>query len=510
MTHKIDFSVASSEAIEDALSERIEALRLQQNITQSHLAREAGVSRSTITRLAQQGKGISLDSFIRILQALQLQHNLESLLPNELWGRRIAAVTWEADREIGVFQYTPEFSASGIQVSPLHMPLRNAPYEFQGLSTETFKGLPGMCADSLPDKFGNALIDVWLASQNRSAESFNPVERLCYTGTRGIGALEYKPVIKHSPTHSRKLDVDRLVNLANRVLRDRENLSGQLTGEDDKHDIENILRVGTSAGGARAKAILTWNEQTGEFRSGQVESGKGYTHWLMKFDGVDENKDKELADPKGFGRIEYAYYLMAKHAGIIMMPCRLHEEGGRAHFMTKRFDRSDDGSKWHYQSLCALQHFDFNIAGAYSYEQAIQTLKTLALPAEDIEQQVRRALFNIIARNQDDHVKNIGFIMDKEGEWRLSPAFDVVYSYNPSGAWTSQHQMSLSGKRDGFDMSDLLVFAEFAGLKTAKAKTMINDILAAVKSWMDFAEQAKVHDEHASQIKRTLRVNDFG
>ncbi len=427
----------------------------------------------------------------------------------EMWGRRIGAVTWDADRDIGVFQYTPEFCASGIEVSPLHMPLRKTPYEFQGLSTDTFKGLPGMFVDSLPDKFGNALIDVWLASQNRSAESFNPVERLCYTGTRGIGALEYKPALQGTTTQSRKLKVDQLVSLANRVLRERENLTGRLTGEDDKHDIEDILRVGTSAGGARAKAILTWNEQTGEFRSGQVEAGKGYTHWLIKFDGIHNNKDKELADPQGFGRIEYAYHLMARKSGIIMMPCRLHEEGKRAHFMTKRFERSDNGKKLHYQSLCALQHFDFNIAGAYSYEQAIQTLKHLGLPAKDIEQQVRRALFNIIARNQGDHVKNIGFVMDQEGEWRLSPAFDVVYSYNPSGAWTSQHQMSLGGKRDGFDLNDLLTFSEFAGIKTRKAKTIINEIIDAVKNWDSIAEQAKVTEAQAVQIKRALRVEDF-
>ncbi len=427
----------------------------------------------------------------------------------ELWGKRIGAVTWVADRGIGIFQFTPEFGASGIEVSPLQMPWRETPYEFPSLSRETFRGLPGMLADSLPDKFGNALINVWLANQGRPETSFNPVERLCYTGTRGMGALEYKPAITGSPTKARKVEVDRLVDLSNRILSDRENLAGHLTGKDDARDIEDILRVGTSAGGARAKAILAWNEETGEFKSGQIKTDKGYTHWLMKFDGVDENKDKELADPKGFGRIEYAYHLMAKKAGIIMMPCRLHEEGGRAHFMTKRFDRTDAGDKLYYQSLCALQHFDFNMAGAYSYEQALQTIKSLNLPAEDIDQQVRRTLFNIIARNQDDHVKNIGFVMDKEGEWRLSPAFDVAYSYNPQGSLTSQHQMSLGGKRDGFDLSDLVAFGEFAGLKERKMKTIIAEIIDVVKQWTKFAEQTGVHDEHVAQIQRTLRVTEF-
>lgn len=427
----------------------------------------------------------------------------------ELWGQRIGAVTWVAERGIGIFQYTPEFVASGIEVSPLQMPLRETPYDFAELSPETFKGLPGMLADSLPDKFGNALINVWLARQGRTGASFSPVERLCYTGTRGMGALEYKPAIKGSPTKARKVQVDRLVALSNRILNDREKLAGHLTGEDDTRDIEDILRVGTSAGGARAKAILSWNEQTGEFRSGQIEAGKGFTHWLIKFDGVDENKDKELADPKGFGRIEYAYHLMAQKAGITMMPCRLHEEGGRAHFMTKRFDRTDAGDKLHYQSLCALEHFDFNMAGAYSYEQALQTIKRLNLPADDMEQQVRRTLFNIIARNQDDHVKNIGFVMDKEGEWRLSPAFDVAYSYNPQGSWTSQHQMSLNSKRDGFDLSDLIVFGEVAGLKERRMKALISEILDVVEQWTAFSQETKIHDEHVAQIQLALRVDKF-
>ena len=428
----------------------------------------------------------------------------------ELWGRRIGAVTWVEARGLGVFQYTPEFANSGIEVSPLQMPGREAPYEFAGLNRDTFKGLPGLLSDSLPDRFGNALINVWLANQGRTEASFNPVERLCYTGTRGMGALEYKPAIIGAPTKARKVEVDRLVALSNRVLSDRENLAGHLTGDDDVRDIEDILRVGTSAGGARAKAILAWNEATGEFRSGQVEADKGFSYWLMKFDGIRENKDKELADPQGFGRIEYAYSLMARAAGITMMPCHLHEESGRAHFMTKRFDRTDAGEKLHYQSLGALQHFDFNLAGAYAYEQAIQTIQNLRLPARDVEQQVRRAVFNIIARNQDDHVKNIGFVMDKDGEWRLSPAFDVAYSYNPDGAWTAQHQMSLNGKRDGFELEDLIAFGARAGLKERKLKALVDDICDAVKAWKSFAEQANVFDEHIEQIDRTLRVNAFG
>ena len=427
----------------------------------------------------------------------------------ELWGRRIGAVTWVADREVGIFQYTPEFVGSGIEVSPLRMPLRETPYEFPGLSRETFKGLPGMLADSLPDKFGNALINAWLTSQGRSEASFNPVERLCYTGIRGMGALEYKPAISGPHTRTRRVEISRLVALANRVLRERANLTEDMSDADSTREIEDILRVGTSAGGARAKAIVAWNGKTGSFRSGQIKAGEGYTYWLLKFDGVDGNRDNELADPQGFGRIEYAYHLMAEKAGIIMMPCRLHEEGGRAHFMTKRFDRTDEGSRLHYQSLCALQHFDFNQAGAHAYEQALQTIMMLNLPADDVEQQVRRTLFNIMARNQDDHVKNIGFVMDRDGEWRLSPAFDVAYSFNPHGTWTSRHQMSLNNKRDGFDLDDLVAFGKFAGIKERRTRTIINEILDVVEHWNEFAERANVQDAHVAQVRRALRINEF-
>ncbi|MDH3628194.1 MAG: type II toxin-antitoxin system HipA family toxin [Acidobacteriota bacterium] len=424
----------------------------------------------------------------------------------DLWGRTIGAVSWFDDRQLAAFQYTEEFAGSGIQVAPLTMPLRTAPYEFPELPRKSFKGLPGMLADCLPDRFGNALIDVWLAQQNRDASTFNPVERLCYTGKRGMGALEFQPALKQSPTTARRIEVDSLVELSNRILNQRSRMEGRFDGEDDSRVIEDILRVGTSAGGARAKAILAWNEQTGEFRSGQVDAGKPFTYWLMKFDGIEGNKDKEIADPQGYGRIEYAYYLMAQDAGIIMMPCRLHEEGGRAHFMTRRYDRTDTGGKLHYQSLAALAHHDFESAGAHSYEQAILVIKRLGLSTGDREQQIRRAFFNIIARNQDDHVKNIGFLMDRKGLWRLSPAFDVVYSYNPQGNWTSQHQMSLNGKRDDFTRADLLAFAKMAGMKSARASRLIDEIRLAVRGWPKRAEDAGVDPDNAKRIASFHRL----
>lgn len=426
-----------------------------------------------------------------------------------LWGSDIGAVTWLSDRGLGVFQYTPEFAQSGIEVAPMMMPLSNTPYEFPALSRETFKGLPGMLADSLPDKFGNTLINAWLSAQSREPGSFTPVERLCYTGTRGMGALEFRPLINESPKTARKIEINALVSLANRVLDDRIALEGKLTGEDDAHAIEDILRVGTSAGGARAKAVLAWNPDTGEFGSGQALAAEGFSQWLMKFDGVRGNSDKELADPQGFGRIEYAYHLMARAAGIEMEDCHLHEEGGRAHFMTRRFDRTPRGGKLHMQSLGALMHYDFNIAGAYAYEQALQAIKRLGLPMHDVEQQVRRAFLNVLARNQDDHVKNIAFLMNRKGMWRLSPAFDVAYSYNPSGTWTSQHQMSLNGKRDRFDVEDLITFAGVGGVKKTKAKTILEEVSAAVADWRSHADKARMPEVDTARIERAHRQELF-
>lgn len=422
-----------------------------------------------------------------------------------LWGRDIGAVSWMADRNIGVFQYMPEFVRSGIQLSPLVMPLGPIPYQFPDLPYGAFRGLPGLLADSLPDRFGNAVIDAWLALQGRAPGSFNPVERLCYIGMRGMGALEFHPATFGAAGKSRRLEIDALTRLANDVLGARRELTGRLGGDDDHEPFEEILRVGTSAGGARAKAVLVWNEHTGEFRSGQLETDEGFSHWLLKLDGIANNRDRELADPQGYGLIEYGFHLLAIDAGIDMSECRVHRESGRSHFMTRRFDRSARGRKLHMQSLAALRHFDFNAAGAYSYEQAIETIRMLDLPMHDVEQQFRRAVFNILIRNQDDHVKNIAFLMNRQGEWRLSPAFDVSYAYNPGGNWTHQHQMSLNGKCDGFVLSDLLQFGAFCGFKPGKAGAIISELHEYVGNWMSYAEKAGVAESTAAAIDRTMR-----
>ena len=376
-----------------------------------------------------------------------------------------------AGRDYAAFQYDPAFARSGIELSPLTMPLSERVYEFPALPRGTFHGLPGLLADSLPDKFGNALIDAWLATQGRTPESFGAVERLCYTGTRGMGALEFAPGLGPRPRKATRIEIDALVQLASDVLTHRNELQANFSGPARQKALNDILRVGTSAGGARAKAVIAWNRETNEVRSGQIAAGDGFDYWLLKFDGVAGNKDKELEDPKGYGAIEYAYYLMARAAGISMSECRLLEENGRRHFMTRRFDRLSGGEKLHMQSLCALAHFDFNQAGAYAYEQAMLTIRQLSLPMAAVEEQFRRMVFNIVARNQDDHVKNIAFLMDKQGRWSLAPAFDMTYSYNPSGSWTAAHQMTLNGKRDGFTLEDFEACAKASLMKRGRAKT---------------------------------------
>lgn len=424
----------------------------------------------------------------------------------KLWGRTIGAVSLEEGGDVASFQFATEFTTSGIELSPLVMPLSEQVYTFPELPRMTFHGLPGLLADSLPDKFGNALIDAWLATQGRTPDSFGAVERLCYTGTRGMGALEFAPVLGPKPRKATKIEVDALVRLASEVLTHRSNLRGHFRGKGKEKALQEILRVGTSAGGARAKAVIAWNPDTNEVRSGQIAAGEGFEYWLLKFDGVAGNKDKEMEDPKGYGTIEYAYYLMAKAAGITMSECRLLEEGGRRHFMTRRFDRLAGGEKLHMQSLCALAHFDFNQAGAYSYEQALFTIRQLKLPMAAVEEQFRRMTFNIIARNQDDHVKNIAFLMDKQGHWSLAPAFDVTYSYNPSGSWTATHQMALNGKRDDFTPKDFEECAKTASMKRGRWKAILEEVRDAVKSWPRFAEEARLADGLRVRISKSHRL----
>ncbi len=425
----------------------------------------------------------------------------------QLWGRTIGAVSTEEGRDYAAFQFDPDFSRSEIQLSPFVMPLSDRVYTFPMLPRPAFYGLPGLLADSLPDKFGNALIDAWLATQGRTPESFDAVERLCYTGSRGMGALEYAPVIGPRPRTATKIQIDALVQLASDILTQRNQFTTQFSKSKREKALNDILRIGTSAGGARAKAVIAWNPHTDEIRSGQINAGDGFEYWLLKFDGVTGNRDKEAADPFGFGAIEYAYYLMAKAAGISISDCRLLEENGRRHFMTRRFDRLSGGEKLHMQSFGGLRHFDFNLPGAYSYEQALLTIRQFNLPMAVIEEQFRRMVFNIVARNQDDHVKNIAFLMDKQGQWSLSPAFDLTYSYNPDGSWTSMHQMTVNGKRDNFTLHDLEQCAQSASMKRGRARTILEEVQATVTNWPKFAAEANIPEVWMQKIQQTHRLS---
>ena len=399
-----------------------------------------------------------------------------------LWGATVGFVAWDQQKNYAAFEYDKTFLESGIQLAPMMMPLASEIYAFPTLNKATYKGLPGMLADSLPDKFGNDVINQWLAETGRTPESFNAVERLMYVGTRGMGALEFQPAINENTNDALSLNIEELVELSSTILTLKSAQQFELNTDNTASNVDGlskILAVGTSAGGARAKAIIAWNESTNQVRSGQIDAGDGYSYWLLKFDGVSNNKDKELADPKGYGRIEYAYHLMALDAGISMSQCRLMEEHGRAHFMTKRFDRTENGQKLHMQSLCALGHHDFNSPGATSYEQAFLMCNQLGLGMAAKEQLFLRMVFNVLAYNRDDHSKQISFLMDKSGQWQLSPAYDVTYSFNPNGEFTNSHQMVINRKRKAINDEDFLSVAKRQGLNASAAKRLINNVRAA-------------------------------
>ena len=421
-----------------------------------------------------------------------------------LWGRHIASLAADRHERI-TFRYVDEFVGSRIQVSPLLMPLGSQVFSgFERRNEETFKALPPLVIDSLPDRFGEALIRQWAARQGRR-DQLTPLERLCYIGSRGMGALEFTPATERPDVPDAALDVAQLVELASEALRAKEGLS---TGLDDREDFAQILSVGTSAGGARAKAVIAYNPETGDVRSGQAAAlPDGFEHWLLKFDGVAENRDRELADPLGFGRVEFAYAQMARAAGIEMSECRLLEEGPRAHFLTRRFDRVGANGKLHYASLCAIAGYDFNLPQGTSYEQALMTMRGLGLGFDEIVEQVRRCVFNIVARNQDDHTKNIGYLMDQQGRWRLSPAFDVTFSYNPTGAWTAQHQMTLAGQADGWERNEVVeALATSSGMSAREVSGVVDDVVAAVADWKRFAADAGVERDAASQRHEHFRL----
>ncbi len=419
-----------------------------------------------------------------------------------LWGTRIGVVVQESAYSIAKFNYDDTFRKSGIEVAPITMPLTQQVYSFPALNQETFKGLPGMMCDSLPDKFGTKLVERYLAEQGRDLRDFSAVERLCYVGKRGMGALEYVPAKEYFATPDDSVNLDDLVQLASAILSEKESI---LLNE-KKHSMEQIIKVGTSAGGARAKAVIAWNRKTNDIRSGQVEAGKGYEYWLIKFDGVSNNKDKgDEADGTEYTRIEYAYYLMARAAGITMSECRLHEENGRYHFMTKRFDRNpEDGSKLHMQSLGAIAHYDFNEPGAHSYEQAADVIYRLGMGQGEVEELYRRMVFNVMTRNQDDHVKNISFLMNKRGKWMLAPAYDITYAYDKNNQWLARHQMSLAGKLDHYCKEDLEICASHMNIGKRRVTPILEEVSQAVAGWNEYADKAKVSERTMDEIRNNM------
>jgi len=424
----------------------------------------------------------------------------------KIWGELVGAVAWDTASGLSNFEYAPKFKQLGWDLSPLKMPIidNRTLYSFPELRTvkksnfDTFKGLPGLLADALPDKYGSQLINLWLAQQGRPQDSMNPVEMLCFIGTRGMGALEFEPAVLKESKRTFSIEIDSLVSTAQKILVRREAFTTNLNKDEEKAVME-ILKIGTSAGGARPKALIAWNRQTGEIKSGQTKSPKGFEHWLIKLDGVN---DVQLGNSYGYGRVEMAYYNMALACGIDMMPSRLLEENGRAHFMTKRFDREGGDVKHHIQTFCALKHFDFNLTNSFSYEQLFQCMRELKLNYADAEQMFRRMVFNVIARNCDDHTKNFSFILRKGGKWELAPAYDICHAYRPESKWVSQHALSINGKRKDFTKADLLLIGE--SIRCKNASYIVDEINETINQWKRFADEINVKSSLRNEIAKTL------
>jgi serine/threonine-protein kinase HipA len=425
----------------------------------------------------------------------------------KIWGEVAGAVAWDESTGVASFEYSSEFKRLGWDLSPLKMPIQSPKtiFNFPELKSarnspvDTFKGLPGLLADVLPDTYGNQLINSWLAQNGRTPGSMNPVELLCFIGTRGMGALEFEPAVLKDRKLPFAIELDSLVHTAKKLLTEKSSFQTNLKKEEEQALLE-ILKVGTSAGGARPKAVIAYNEKTGEVRSGQTIAPKGFEHWLLKLDGVS---DVQLGSSTGYGRVEMAYYHMAIACGIDMMPSSLLEEGGRAHFMTKRFDREAGDIKHHIQTLCGMNHYDYNLVGSFSYEQLFQTMRELKLSYPEAEQLFRRMVFNVIARNCDDHTKNFAFRLKQNSHWELAPAYDLCHAYKPEHLWVSQHALSVNGKRKGITKSDLLVVGKSISCK--HAADLVDDIESTVMNWPTFANEVGVSEKLSAAIYSTIK-----
>jgi serine/threonine-protein kinase HipA len=437
----------------------------------------------------------------------------------KLWGTTIGYVSMDHGERFARFEYDPTFASTGIQLAPLMMPTRSHYlYQFPALQPRTFYGLPGLLADSLPDKYGNRLIDIWLAQTGRRPEQFNAVDRLCYIGKRGMGALEFEPATNALVGPDKVLEVEQLVALASLAFANKETLDTTLSASTGAQALLDILQVGSSAGGARAKAVIAFNPTTQQVRSGQLDLPPDFEHWLIKFDGVKLSGDWGVADPAGYGLLEYSYYLMAKACGLNMMESRLFSENGRHHFMTRRFDRqlkAEPGTgnnrvepsrieKVFMQTLGAVAHFDYWESGAYSYEQVFMTMKQLGIAQHAIEEQFCRMLFNMVGCNQDDHVKNITFTMNRQGKWELSPAYDLCHA--AGSAVTRTHQLSINGKTSGFTVEDLKQLASYVGLPRGREKRILERTIAAFNGWKKLAVELGIPMRLQDRVLNTLRL----
>lgn len=423
-----------------------------------------------------------------------------------LWGTPIGYVSMDEGEQFARFEYDPDFAKFGVEPAPLKMPVRSGRiYQFPDLHPRSFHGLPGLLADSLPDKYGNRLINVWLAKTGRRADQFNAVDRLCYTGRRGMGALEYEPSLGADTAKDKLVEIKDLIDLASMAFADRQTLDTKFAAGKEEEALLEILSVGTSAGGARAKAVIAFDPNTKQVRSGQLDLAPGFEHWLIKFDGVAFSGDWGVADPAGYGLLEYSYYLMAQECGIDMTECRLFSENGRNHFMTRRYDRDEKGGKKFVQSFAALAHFDYYESGYYSYEQLFMTMRQLDIAKADVEEQFRRVVFNLVGCNQDDHVKNFAFIMDRKGDWTLTPAFDMCHAEGSD--FTRFHQLSINGKTSGFTKADLKHLAKYAGLPNNREKLILEQTVEAFAGWRAKAEEMGVPKQIRDHVLRTLRLD---
>lgn len=419
----------------------------------------------------------------------------------KLWGEYVGAAVWNPTTQSAIFEYDRSFIAKGLDLSPIMMPISQPRiFSFEDVSQRTFLGLPGLLADSLPDSYGRKLLDRWLSISGRRVE--NPIELLCFQGSRGMGALEFEPAQNISSDPNSTIEISTLIDIAQKITSDKESFNASFKDEALSDSIEQVISVGTSAGGMRAKGVIAYNDETREVRSGQVDADEGFEHWILKLDGVTNN---ELGDPKHYGLIEYIYYLMATDAGINMMESRLLREGERTHFMTKRFDRVGSSEKLHTQTLCALAHYDYRLLRAYSYEQLFEVMRRLRLPHSEAQQMFRRMVFNIVARNHDDHTKNVSFIMDRGGKWSLSPAYDMTWAYNPNGGWTNMHQMSIGGKWDEFTRGDLVEFAAKINIKNSDE--IINQVVESVSRWGSLCTEYELPKAIGSRLSNHFCVN---